>query len=134
MRRHPWYGKWRNMWDYTTNPNIKTYWTQGAQGIKVCKRWINFDTFVHDIEQLPKPLGCDQLTRINTTGDWTLTNVKWDTRKGYGQRRVDCTYATYKGRRQNLKSWAEEFNISYNAVVKRYHRGDSMAEIIKALT
>lgn len=129
--RHPWYGKWRNMWDYTTNPNITTYRTQGAVGIKVCRRWLSFDAFVSDIEGLPRPKGCDQLTRINPAGNWEPKNVKWDTRVGYGNRRTDCTYATYRGRRQNLKSWSRELGIGYSSLVRRYHQGQTIAKIVK---
>jgi len=132
--KHPWRGKWRNMWDYTTNPNIQTYWSQGAKGIKVCKRWLDFKTFVRDIEQLPRPPGCDQLTRINPAKDYTPTNMMWDTRFGYGQRRTDCHYVTYKGRRQNVKLWCSELGINYSNTLKRLHAGERFAKIVKELT
>ena len=132
--KHPLYHKWRNMIDYTTNPNIQTYWSQGDKGIKVCKRWWTFENFVEDIEQLAKPPGCDQLTRIDPAKDYRPGNAMWDTRKGYGQRRTDCHYVTYKGRRQNVKLWCSELGLSYSTTLRRLNSGERFAKIIKELT
>jgi hypothetical protein len=128
--KHPWRGKWRNMWDYTTNPNIKTYHSQGALGIKVCRRWLDFEVFVRDIEQLPKPSGCDQLTRIDPAKDYTPSNMKWDTRVNYANRRTDCCFVQIKGKKQSLKRWAQELGMSYYTVINRIGSGMTPKEAL----
>ena len=117
------YKKWYNAIEYTTNPGVKTYSSQGSRGIKVCRRWHDFDYFYEDIIALPRPKGCDQLTRINPAKDYKPGNMKWDTRKGYGNRRTDCLYITYKGKKQSLQMWCEELGLVYERCQRRLKQG-----------
>ena len=125
------YKKWHNWQDYTTNPNVKTYASQGAIGIKICPRWQDFDTFYEDIITLPRPKGCDQLTRINPAKDYKPGNMMWDTRKGYGNRRTDCIYLKYKGKKQSLQSWADELKIPYAVVQRRNKLGWPVKQVFE---
>ena len=129
--RHPWYHKWRNWIDYTTNPNIATYRSQGALGIKVAKYWYDFDTFVEDIESLPRGPGCDQLTRIDASKDYRRGNICWDTRKGYANRRTDCVYIQYQGQRRNVAQWIDHLGISPSTVYQRLGRGWTHLEALE---
>ena len=60
---------------YKTNPFYKDY---GARGIKVCKAWFNFITFITDMGS--KPTEEHTLDRINVNGNYTPANTRWSSR------------------------------------------------------
>jgi hypothetical protein len=77
---HPLYDIWCCMRQRCSNPNAKNYKEYGGRGIKVCKRWNNsFSNFLADVGRRPHPKFT--LERINNSGNYTPSNVKWATRK-----------------------------------------------------
>jgi hypothetical protein len=70
------YRTWSGMIQRCTNPKNTKFKSYGGRGIKVCKRWIKFSNFFKDMGI--RPIGMT-LDRIDTNGDYKLSNCKWST-------------------------------------------------------
>lgn len=98
-KNHHLYGTWSNMRDRCNNPNNKDYKYYGAKNICVCDRWGSFSYFVEDIKTLGnKRLGYT-LDRVNSLGNYELSNCKWSSKSEQAQnQKIRSTNTTgYKG-------------------------------------
>lgn len=69
---------WRSMIARCTNPKSASYAYYGARGIKVCKRWEQYEQFFTDMGVRPSP--SHSLERIDTDRDYHPDNCRWATR------------------------------------------------------
>lgn len=60
------------------NPNNDAFEHYGGRGIKVCKRWENFENFIADIGIRPLERTFD---RVNNDGHYKPNNWRWATKK-----------------------------------------------------
>jgi hypothetical protein len=72
----PTYNSWSSMWARCTRPAMDNYDRYGGRGIKVCKRWKKFSTFLADMGERPEGMTLD---RVNPNGDYKPSNCKWAT-------------------------------------------------------
>lgn len=72
------YISWCNMKARCNNKNNIKYPLYGGRGIKVCKRWNDFENFLFDMGE---PTEGFTLDRINNDGDYELSNCRWATPK-----------------------------------------------------
>lgn len=84
---HPLYRKWESMKRRCFNSHEKCYPRYGGRGITVCKRWMNVENFIHDMEPSFKP---------------GLTLDRKDNSKGYSP--DNCRWATLKEQSFNRRS------------------------------
>lgn len=70
------YKIWQGMFGRCNNPKSQSYYLYGARGIKVCKRWHEFENFLIDMGERPKGLTLD---RIDPDGGYELNNCRWST-------------------------------------------------------
>ena len=73
----PVYICWGNIIQRCNNQKNNSYKRYGARGIKVCERWLDFQSFYADMGNVPKGMSID---RIDNDGDYTPANCKWSTR------------------------------------------------------
>ena len=79
----PEYASWANMLTRCRNPNCSTFKYYGGRGIKVCKRWLQFENFIADMGHRPSPK--HRLDRINVNNNYTPTNCRWANLKEHQQ-------------------------------------------------
>jgi hypothetical protein len=75
MSGHPAYRSWNGVWARCTNRKNPDWKSYGGRGIKVCKRWGEFETFWADMGPTWKP-GL-ALCRKNIDGNYTKRNCHW---------------------------------------------------------
>jgi hypothetical protein len=79
-KRHPLHATWSSIRDRCNNPKNKQFKDYGGRGIKVCKRWNNFETFLADIlSSIGKRPRGRTLDRINNNGNYKKGNMRWAT-------------------------------------------------------
>ena len=78
MTKSPTHNTWVNMRRRCYDVSRPTYKNYGGRGIKVCKRWENFQNFIDDMGQRPEG---QTLDRINVDGDYKKSNCRWATAK-----------------------------------------------------
>src|ERR1700676_2579093 len=74
----PEYDAWHAMRQRCLNHNNKRYADYGGRGIRICKRWDNFEAFFTDMGKRPPKMSLD---RINNEGDYEPGNCQWATPK-----------------------------------------------------
>jgi hypothetical protein len=110
--------------------NHRGYSRYGGRGITVCDRWLDkehgFENFFEDMG--PAPEGY-QLDRIDGTKGYSPQNCKWSSIFEQNRNRIDNVWIEYKGLRQILHDWGEDFGVSGSFISRRLKRGMSMQEI-----
>jgi hypothetical protein len=119
---HYLFKRWKNMINGCSNPNDGSWKHNGARGVKVCRRWYNFWTFVDDIESNLGPQPSEDqkfLARLDPTKDWKLSNVQWDFKKNYANRRPQCHWVKIGKETKSLSQWCDHFELPYQTVFTR---------------
>lgn len=78
------YRCWANMIQRCTNSNNNRYADWGGRGITVCKRWLKFENFIHDMGVIPHG---HTLDRRNNARGYSLQNCRWSTAKRQAENR-----------------------------------------------
>lgn len=122
------YSIWSHMKDRCNNPKNKRYKDYGGRGISVCKEWLNsYDLF----SKWAKDNGYnDDLTidRIDNNGNYEPTNCRWATNTEQVLNRRSNKIIEYHGKRQSLKAWSIELDISYDCLQTRLARDWTVEE------
>ena len=103
----PTYRSWMSMKDRCNNPHNVRYYRYGAIGVRVCKRWTEFENFLADMGVRPRGT---TLGRIGDTGNYEPGNCEWQTPNEQGKKgeanknaklteeQVHCIRSLYKPR------------------------------------
>lgn len=97
----------------------------------VCERWLNsFDIFFADMGKRPsKKHSLDRFP--NKTGNYEPSNCRWATKKEQAGNTIRNRYLEYNGETLILNDWAKRLNTTYQAIQKRFRKGESFNEIYK---
>ncbi len=90
-KRHPLWCTWHSLRQRCYNKNNKDYHNYGGKGITVCEEWSTFVGFwISIIETIGnKPSQDHQLDRIDPSGNYEPSNVRWATKKQQAQNKMN---------------------------------------------
>lgn len=124
------YNIWGNMKQRCSNPKNTAYSYYGGRGIKVCEEW----------KSNPRPFikwalengYSDDLTldRIDTNGDYSPENCRWETMKEQVSNRRCGKFLTFGGETHNYADWARLLNIPPNTICERAKKGLPVEQIL----
>jgi len=116
------YNVWRNMRQRCFNVLCPGYRYYGGRGIKVCREWLNFDTF----KQWASNNGYEEglsIERIDNNSGYYPGNCRWATRLEQANNTRQNLNLEYQGRTQTLSQWARELNIKKGTLLYRLKSG-----------
>ena len=90
------------------DPKNKKYKYYGAKGIKVCDRWMDFDSFYADIGDPPASMHLD---RINSNGDYCPENCRLVTLTENNNNRSNTVFITAFGITKARGEWCRIYGI-----------------------
>lgn len=93
------------------------YARYGGRGIKVCKRWHNFNNFYNDTQNGFKPEL--QLDRIDNDGDYCKRNCQWVTPREQSLNRHTNVNLTFNNKTQPMIEWARELGMKKQTLWSR---------------
>jgi hypothetical protein len=99
--RNPLYGRWAAAIDRCYNTKNASYKNYGGRGIKVCKRWHNFDNFRTDMHE-SFFMGAT-LERNNVDLNYTPSNCSWATRFEQARNKRNTVRIVLNGKASCLK-------------------------------
>lgn len=120
----PEYRSWQHMHNRCGNPKDIGYHRYGGRGIKVCKKWAAFESFLADVGL--RPSAKHSLGRKNNDGDYKPGNVSWETPLQQGGNNSRNRNFTISGRTMCLSAWVRERGLVVNTVHRRLKRGQSI--------
>lgn len=110
------YRAWSSMKQRCTNPNAPKYPQYGGRGIRVCERWMVFQSFYEDMGE------CDDgmsLERINVDGDYAPGNCKWIPTRDQQSNKRSTIWTEVDGQRMTLKEACLKLGLNYRTVQSR---------------
>lgn len=118
-RKSPEYRTWVAMRQRCTNPNNKNYNLYGERGIKVCRRWWSFKSFIADMGRRPEG---HTLDRIDGNGGYNKNNCRWATPTTQNNNSSNCRFIEHKGEVLTLTKWAIKLGISTPTLHERLRK------------
>ena len=137
--KQPYYYQYRFMREACQNSNHPQYHKYGAQGITCAWGPRGYKEFyswlINTLGERPGSSREWVLGRKDKAGNWTPSNLEWQTIK-VRSRSKNCQniFVTYQRKSQSLSKWAEDFGIHYHTFRRRYSEGWSIKEIVKEYT
>lgn len=119
------YFVWRAMHDRCAKPNNGNYKNYGARGIRVCKRWADYLTFVADMGE--RPVGAS-IERANVNGNYEPSNCHWATQRQQMNNLRRNVRVTFKGVTKTMAQWARDLGLPRYRLDARIKAGWSVAE------
>lgn len=133
------YKSWQSMLSRCLNKKFTNFENYGGRGIKVCDRWLKFDSFIDDMGL--KPYKDYQIDRINNNGNYDIDNCKWSSRTENCNNRNNNVKYNYKGEllsvteisrrskivRTRISNWKNRSNYSTEKIetlIEKYSKND----------
>jgi hypothetical protein len=123
----PTYNSWASMIKRCTNPNERVYKYYGGRGIKVCKRWLNFQNFLADMGE--RKIGTT-LDRKNVNGNYTKKNCYWSTRLQQARNTRRARKLTFNGKTLCMAEWSEQLGLKPGLIGQRLSLGWSVSRAL----
>ena len=92
----------------------------GGRGIKVCVRWMRFESFLADMGERPDGMTLD---RINNNGHYEPGNCRWATMVTQENNKSNNVVIEAEGKTQTVMQWSREKGIYYHTLLKRLQAG-----------
>lgn len=118
---HPSYRVWAGIMGRCTDTRDVNFHKYGAKGISVCKRWMDFWSFVEDMGEKPTP--SHSIDRIDNEKGYEPGNCRWATRREQTLNRSTTKFVEFRGITKCLTDWAREIGMSPQALFYRLNAG-----------
>jgi hypothetical protein len=105
------------------NEKFDGFHRYGGKGIKVCDRWLNFDTFLGDMGERPQGMTID---RLDSSKDYEPSNCRWATPKV--QARQNRRVALFEGELMSRREIAAFLGITHVTLNARMRAGKLVLE------
>lgn len=129
LSKSPTYRSWVAMWSRCTNPARDAWPEYGMNGVRVARRWRQFENFLADMGL--RPAGTSLERKDNAKG-YSKTNCVWATKTAQAWNRRSTVWIELRGVRQPRSVWARQLGISDAALRLRLARM-SIEEIAQEL-
>lgn len=128
-RVHPLYYRWYGMIQRCEHPNNRAYRWYGAKGIKVCKRWHDFQLFLDDME---KDFRANlTIERRDSNKDYCPSNCYWAPWSKQHETKGDHSkMLTLNGKTLPLKEWSKRTGIKRGTIHSRLAGGWSVEKTL----
>lgn len=124
------YNIWGRIKQRCTNPNVERYPNYGGRGIAMYEEWANDFQAFYDWALANGYQDDLQIDRIDNDGDYEPSNCRWVTLKENANNRRSSVFITYQGETKTASQWAEETGIKIGTLLKRYHAGWSVQDVL----
>jgi len=112
---------WMSMIARCMNINAKDFKEYGGRGIRVCERWLEFESFIADMG--PKPTPQHSVDRFpDQNGNYEPGNVRWATPAEQTRNKRNNVFLEFDGKRMILADWANYLGIPKNVLWNRVRR------------
>lgn len=101
-----------------TNVSFQRY---GNRGIKICKRWESFASFLLDMG--PRPTPSHTIERQNNDGDYTPNNCFWATPSQQARNRSTNRIVQFQGHKMTLAEAVSIAGMDHSAFLARVKLG-----------
>lgn len=98
-------------------------------GIKVCKQWDSYETFLQDMGR--RPSSKHQLDRIDSDEDYEPSNCRWATPKEQANNLRRTMKLNYNGLEYSTNQWGELLGIQGQTIRSGIKRGRNIAYYIE---
>ena len=113
---------WQTVLQRCNNPRAVAYPRYGGRGIRVCRRWRNFEHFFADMGPRPSPK--HTLERVNNNVGYRPGNVIWcHDRRVQANNTVTNRFIVFAGQRKTVAQWCVILGLNHRTVRSRLHMG-----------
>lgn len=124
------YGVWGDLKTRTLNINSQDYKNYGGRGIKVCKKWENFEPFYNWAIDNGYKVGLT-IDRIDNNKGYSPENCRWVTYNEQANNKRNNHLITYKDKTLTMSQWANKIGISRHTLFWRLNNGWSLEKALE---
>lgn len=117
------YGIWCHIKDRCLNKKYPSYNNYGGRGIKICDEWKESPVCFYNWAINNGYRNNLSIERIDNNGNYEPNNCRWATKQEQNKNQRRTRFITYKGKKQCLTDWANEFGINKQTLRYRLNRG-----------
>lgn len=115
------YKIWAGMIQRCSNPNRDAFKYYGGRGIKVCKRWLDFNNFYSDMAQTY--FEGASIDRIDNNKDYASDNCRWVPKRSQFSNRRNKVRICINGEEMTIQQAAAVLGVSKYTLYKRVRNG-----------
>lgn len=120
------YNTWYRMLKRCNNKKYKDWKKYGAIGITVCKRWMKFENFLHDMGEPPSSQ--HSIDRINNDLGYSKNNCRWATKREQIYNRKCSVRVIYKNKEMSLHEYCQLTGRCYSGLYLRTYYTNMTAQ------
>ena len=122
--KNPLYRVWTDMKQRCLNTKSKWYPYYGGRGITICESWMDFETFLNDMQ----PGYCKGLSlgRKDNDKGYSKDNCRWETASQQQRNKSNTRVIVVEGKKVALQELAEQHNLTVDCIAYRLSAGWSL--------